>query len=52
MRRVEVRIMEVRGRSQGDWHTSSHHQKCELGTDISNSLTSVAKDNYIVEIYE
>ena len=27
-------------------------QLCELGDDTSNTLTSVAKDNYVVEFYE
>lgn len=49
---IDARIMAVRGRSEGDWHNSVHKQKFELGTDTSNSLTSVAKDNYVVELYE
>ena len=27
-------------------------QRCEIGDDTSNTLTSVAKDNYVVEFYE
>lgn len=49
---TEAVIMAMRGRSKGDWHTSEHFQKIEVGGFISNSKTSVAKDNYIVEIYE
>ena len=49
---IDVRVMAIRGRSKGDWYTSAHNQQCELGEDVTNSLTSVAKDNYVVEFYE
>ncbi len=49
---TDARIMAARGRSRGAWHTSAHYQKYELGEDVANSLTSVAKDNYVVEIYD
>ena len=49
---IAARVMAMQGRSKGDWHTSAHNQQCELGDDITNSLTSVAKDNYVVEFYE
>ena len=42
----------MRGRSVGGWHSSEHEQMLELGTDISNSITSVQKDSLICEIYE
>lgn len=42
--------MAIRGRSNGDWHTSQHYQKIEVGGDTANSITSVAKDNYVIEI--
>jgi hypothetical protein len=42
----------MRGRSSGDWHSSEHRQILELGTDISNSVTSVQKDSLVCEIYE
>lgn len=42
----------MRGRSDGDWFRSSHRQRLEIGTDISNSITSVAKDSYVIYIYE
>ena len=52
-RRVtDALIMAIRNRSEGDWHSSEHRQNIEIGTDVSNSLTSVAKDNYVVEFYE
>ena len=40
----------VRGRSDGAWHESTHQQRLELGGGISHSITTVAKDNYIIEI--
>lgn len=47
---TDARIMAMRGRSNGDWHTSQHYQKIEVGGDTANSITSVAKDNYVIEI--
>ena len=47
---IDARIMAMRGRSNGDWHTSQHYQKIEVGGDTANSITSVAKDNYVIEI--
>lgn len=40
-----IRICAIRGRSNGDWHNSEHNQKLEIGGNISNSITSVSKDN-------
>lgn len=42
----------MRGRSGGDWYLSEHKQMLELGTNISNSITSVQKDSLVCEIYE
>lgn len=42
----------MRGRSDGEWYSSSHRQRLELGDDLSHSITSVAKDNYILVIYD
>lgn len=42
----------MRGRTNGEWHESSHFQKLEIGNDIANSITSVLKDFLIIEIYE
>lgn len=45
-----IRIAAVRGRSEGDWYGSKHYQSLEIRTDdLSNSLTHVAKDNYVYE---
>jgi len=54
----EIRIMAMRGRnpdnpSDRETHSNGRFvQRAELGGGISNTLTSVAKDNYVVEIYE
>jgi len=39
----------IRGRSDGEWLYSNHEQKLEIGNKYSNSITSVAKDSYIIE---
>lgn len=44
--------MAIRGRSEDDWYSSSHFQRVELRGYQTSSLTSVAKDNMITEIYE
>ena len=43
----EIQICAIRGRSDGDWYNSEHQQKLEIGDEISNSITSVLKDNYV-----
>ena len=46
-------IVAVRGRSIGDWHNSPHEQRIELrGQKKSSSITSVAKDNMLLIVYE
>lgn len=43
-------ISAMRGRSDGEWYGSEHQQRLEIGgSDTSNSLTSVAKDNLLLE---
>ena len=42
-----IRICAIRGRSDGDWYNSQHLQRLEIGGEISNSITSVLKDNYV-----
>lgn len=49
---MKVLSCAIRGRSKGDWHTTAHTQTLELGCNVSNSITSVAKDSYVIEIYE
>jgi DNA (cytosine-5)-methyltransferase 1 len=46
---VEPQIASLRGRCDGEWHETEHEQRMELCTDgNTNSLTSVAKDNMVV----
>ena len=33
--------------NDGDWYNSEHKQRLEVGGEISNSITSVLKDNYV-----
>ena len=50
---ADVMSCAFRGRSKGDWRTSSHYQQLEiLGGEFANSITSVAKDSLIIEIYK
>lgn len=46
---TRVNIAAIRGRSDGDWHGSEHQQRLEEGGDICGAITSVAKDNMLVE---
>lgn len=47
---IEPCIAAMRGRSDGEWYGSEHQQRLEIGgSDTSNSLTSVAKDNLLLE---
>lgn len=45
-------MIAIRGRSKGEWHMASHFQNLEVRGKMSSSLTSVAKDNLILEGYE
>ena len=45
-------ICAMRGRSEGDWHHSLHRQRLELGGGIANSITTVTKDNLVIETYD
>lgn len=49
---MDVLSCAMRGRSDGDWHESSHYQKLEIGGSISNSITSVSKDSLILIVYD
>lgn len=50
MKRIAIAI---RGRSDGDWFSSAHFQKLEVrGKQKTSSLTSINKDNMILEYYE
>ena len=45
---AEVRVCALRGRADGGWTEAAHSQRLEIGTDISNSITTVHKDNLIL----
>lgn len=49
---MRVNTAAVRGRSEGEWHNSSHRQSLELRGQKSSSLTSVAKDNTLIILYD
>nr|DAD84528.1 MAG TPA: hypothetical protein [Siphoviridae sp. ctA4S13] len=49
---MKSQVVAIRGRSDGEWHTSKHYQKLEYRGCHCSSLTSVAKDNMIMELYE
>ena len=42
----------MRGRGGVSGEKDSWHIILEIGDDISNTITSVLKDNYVLEIYE
>lgn len=47
---AEPCIAAMRGRADGDWYESEHKQKLEIGSsEASNALSTVAKDNMLVE---
>ena len=49
---MKSEIIAVGGRSIGDWCNSPHEQRIELRGQKTSSLTSVAKDNLLFEMYE
>lgn len=46
---TEPTSVAIRGRSDGDWRTSNHQQRLEIGGGISHSITTVSKDAYVFE---
>ena len=47
-----IRICAMRGRGGVSGEKDSWHIILEIGDDISNTVTSVLKDNYVLEIYD
>lgn len=48
---TEYLIAAQRGRAKGDWYSNPHQQQLEIGRGgVSNTITAVAKDNYVIEI--
>lgn len=49
---MEVKTCALRGRSDGEWHTSAHYQKLEIGGGkVSNAVSTVLKD-FLILIYD
>ncbi len=49
---MRSQVIAIRGRSEREWFSSPHFQKIEVRGKKSSSLTSVTKDNMIMEMYE
>ena len=45
-------IVALRTRSSGDWHSSDHFANLEIRGAFTSSLTSVQKDNLVMEIWQ
>lgn len=45
-------IVAIRTRSDGEWHATAHYSNMEIRGGLTSSITSVAKDNLLLEIYE
>lgn len=48
----KIKICSMRGRGGESGIRDSWHIVLEIGDDISNTITSVQKDNYVLEFYE
>ena len=52
-KKTKVRIVSFRGRGGASGEKDSWHNVLELGsTDYTNTITSVQKDNYVLETHE
>ena len=49
---MRSQVIAIRGRSDGDWLLSEHFQKIEIRGNKTSSVTSVTKDNMVIECYE
>ena len=49
---MRVKISAMRGRGVTSGEKDSWHIILEIGDDISNTVTSVLKDNYVLEIHD
>ena len=45
-----IKICAMRGRGGESGEKDSWHIVLEIGDDISNTITSVQKDNYVIEV--
>ena len=49
---MRSQVIAIRGRSDGDWFLSEHFQNIELRGNKTSSVTSVTKDNMVIDCYE
>ena len=49
---MRIRICSMRGRGGVSGEKDSWHIVLEIGGEVSNTVTSVQKDNYVLEIYD
>lgn len=49
---MRIKISAMRGRGGTSGEKDSWHIILEIGDDISNTVTSVLKDNYVLEIHD
>lgn len=49
---LRIKTCASRGRSDGDWYSSPHNQRLEIGGGISNSISTIAKDFMVLVEYE
>jgi len=53
MRLIKAIGCASRGRSEGEWHSSEHHQLLELNSYLySNAISGVQKDYMVALVYE
>ena len=52
MAMIQIRTCASRGRAEGDWYSNPHAQRLEIGSYISNAISSIAKDFMIIIKYE
>ena len=49
---MRSQVIAIRGRSDGDWFLFEHFQNIEYRGNKTSSVTSVSKDNMVIECYE
>ena len=49
---LRIRTCASRGRSDGEWYSSQHLQRLEIGANISNAISTIAKDFMMLIVYD
>ena len=49
---IVYKTCAIRGRSDGDWHTSEHQHCLEVGGEIANAISWVMKDSLVIELHD